>query len=198
MSYTLLLNNKQEIIFMIKTVVKRDGSTQKFQLKKVTHSLQKSMKRAKKRNGITAEILAKEVYLHLLRKGFSKISSEQIRDAVDSVLKSHNLGRVYEAYSLMWLYRHPVKIKAVSKRHGGEENFNVEKIFKSIHKSMRQAHVHSDKFCEIITKDVIKRLEKEYGREKIDTYKIREAIIYVLTKKGLNNIARFYILHKYL
>src|SRR3989304_4234825 len=127
---------------MIKRVVKRDGSTQKFQLKKITHSLQRAMRRSKAKGD--AEAIAKEVYSKL--RG-PRVSSEQIRNAVNVVLEKNKMKKVYDSYSLMWLYRQPVKIKSIIKRHGGQERFNPEKLFKSIHKAMRAARIHNAKLC---------------------------------------------------
>ena len=91
-----------------------------------------------------------------------------------------------------------IKIKYVLKRNGRKERFSSEKLFKSIQKSMKDTDGYDSKMCRKITVEIIRHLEKKYKGKVIDTFRIREAATYYLTKKKLKGIARFYILHRYL
>lgn len=177
-------------------VRKRKGKIEKFRKHKLWKSIHLSMRRTGVDNKQLEEKVTDDVVKHLKRK--KTATSEDIRNAVCVVLKKNKHHEVCDFYSLVWLHAKPVKIKGVIKRSGRKEKFSPEKLFKSVQKSFSNAHVHDGRKLENVTCDILVRLNSRYKGKDVSVEDIRDFIELSLMKHKLDNVAKHYILHRYM
>ncbi len=184
---------------MIKKIRKRDGTIEKFEKKKLTKSIAKACHQANFKL-CPPEVLADDVLKALEKKKKDLVSVEDVRSSVCSVFKENNMIRVCDTYMFVWLHSKKSKIKKVEKRDGTTEDFNSEKIFKSIQKSLHQSHIKDGNFAEKMTKEVILILDKRFGKSKkpVPVWDIKEVIEFVFVKNKLPGVAKKYILYRYM
>ena len=180
----------------IKKVKKRSGKVEKFSKKKLLKSIHISMHRI----GIDDKRLEEKITDGVIKKLGKKriIDTENIRSAVCSVLRKNKHHNVCDFYSLVWLHAKPVKIRNVIKRSGRKEKFSPEKLFKSIQKSFKSSHIHDGLLLESVTREIIYKLGRRYKGKEVPTEDIRNFTEYVLIKRKLNNVAKHYIMHRYM
>jgi transcriptional regulator NrdR family protein len=181
---------------MIERIKKRNGKVEKFSRHKLLRSVQISLQSAGTDYAKIEEKIADTAIAKLGRK--RTVDTEDIRDAVCYALKRHNRHEACDFYSLVWLHAKPVKIKYVLKRHGRKEKFSIEKLFRSVKKAFAGAHVKDGRVLQFVMKDVINLLNKQPTNKVMQTAEIRDLVEYVLVKRGLDNVARHYIMYRYM
>ncbi len=181
---------------MIEKVKKRTGKVEKFSRNKLLRSIHMSMHRVGIDDRHLEEKIADGVIKHLKHRRIA--DTENVRSAVCSVLKQNRHHEVCDFYSLIWLHAKPVKIKNVIKRNGRREKFSPEKLFKSVQKSFKSAHVHDGLILESVTREIIYRLGKRYKSKDVAVEDIRDFVEYILIKRKLGNAAKHYIMHRYM
>jgi len=179
----------------VKSVIKKDGTVQKFNLKKLQNSIDKSLKMTKINNPLLAQNISYEVAYKLDKRN---VTSNDIRKTVEEVLKRRKLNDVYRTYSLIWLRIPKPKLKNVEKRSGGIEKFDTEKLFKSIHKALYSARVHNDQLAARLTKETVKILEKDFKNKTVSTDYIKSVVERVLNKHRQKLAAKHYVIYRYI
>ncbi len=178
-------------------VRKKTHHVQKFDPYKIESSLFRTLKHVGKESHL-ARKLTKEVCYEISNHPKDMIEVDKIRKAIINVLKKNKLRDVIEAYDFVFLHIKNLGLKKVVKRDGRTEAFDPYKIFKSIRKSFTQADIQDGKRCEDITKEVVKILEKKYKGKSVPVENIKEDVEYVLVRHKLPQVAKFYILHRYM
>ena len=181
---------------MIQKVIKRNGKIEKFSRRKLLKSIHISMHRIGIDDKKLEEKITDGMIKHLQRKRI--VDTEDIRSAVCFVLRKNKHHNVCDFYSLVWLHAKPVKIKNVIKRSGRKEKFSPEKLFKSVQKSFKSAHIHDGLLLESVTREIIYKIGKRYRSKEVETEDIRNFAEYVLIKRKLGNVAKHYIMHRYM
>ncbi len=182
----------------IKSVIKRDGTTQKFKRHYLERSVHRAMVAAKFADGEFAKAYAGEVIRELEKSRKEVVKVEKIKSAVCLVLKKHNMKKACDEYMFVWLHLKPVNLTKVMKRDGSIEKFHIEKLFKSIHKSIMHTGINDSKLAHKITKQVITILEKRFDGKTIPIENIKETVEFVLVKAKHPGAAKKYILHRYM
>ena len=180
----------------IEKVKKRSGKTEKFSRHKLLKSIHMSMHRIGIDDKHLEEKITDGVIKHLKHRRVA--DAENIRSAVCFVLRKNKHHNVCDFYSLVWLHAKPVKIRNVIKRSGRKEKFSPEKLFKSIQKSFKSSHIHDGLLLESVTREIIYKLGKRYKGKEVETEDIRNFAEYVLKKRKLGNVAKHYIMHRYM
>jgi transcriptional regulator NrdR family protein len=179
-------------------VRKRDGRTESFSFRKLHASIHQAFRRAGAADHDRASAISHEVRDSLLHKKKKVVAVDEIERTVESVLRRHKLRSVLEAYKLVFLHLHKMKIKTVRKRDGRRQDFDPEKVFKSVCKSFRQAGEPADKRCDKLTQQAVALLEKRYAGKVVPVEEIKETIEFVLVRSKLPKVARAYILYRYM
>ncbi len=181
---------------MIEKVKKRTGRIENFNRNKVLSSIHKSMQQAGIKNLNLEEKITNDVINKLKRKRV--VSVEDIRKAVCHVLKKNKRHRVCDFYSLVWLHAKPVKIIYVIKRDGRKEKFSPEKLFKSVQKSFDRAYVKDGKTLGSVVKEALETLNKRYKDKYVASDEIKDIVEYVLLKRKLPEVAKQYVIYRYM
>jgi len=181
---------------MIERVKKRNGRIEKFSRQKILRSIRISLHMMGKESLKLEEKITDDVINRLKTK--KSVDTEDIRKSVCSALRKNKHHDVCDFYSLVWLHAKPVKIRYVIKRHGGKEKFSPEKLFKSVQKSFNHAHVKDGKRLQDTVNHIFLLLNKKYSNKDIETTEIKDIVEYVLVKRKLDNVAKHYIMYRYM
>lgn len=181
---------------MIEKVKKRNGRIEKFQRHKLLKSIHESLDWAGINDMELEDKLADKAMKSIHEKKI--IDTEDIRNAVCLALKKNKHHEVCDFYSLVWLHAKPAKIRYVIKRHGDNERFSPEKLFKSVQKSFKHAHVKDGKRLQDAINDILAFINKKSGGKYIESYEIKEIVEYVLVKRNLGKVAKAYVMYKYM
>lgn len=181
----------------VQKVVKRTGRVEKFSLHKLEHSISLAMKQANAK-GNSREI-AYHVVTELQKKQRKNaIDVDKIKNVTCSVLRKNGLHKACDYYMFVWLHSKPAKTKKVIKRDGRIVQFHPVRIFKSIQKSMKQAHVKNLLLAGKMTNEVIKIIDRKYKGKPVPVEFIRDTIEHILRKNKLHQAAKAYILYRYM
>src|SRR3989338_9390453 len=180
---------------MPKSVKKRDGHVVKFNRDKIETSIGRSMHHAGEYNEDMASHLADEVAASLRGE---TISSTMIRESITRMLTEHGLAKTAKYYNKSFMTFKGLKIKRVVKRDGSTEAFDPYKIFTSMHKAFIHSKTKDGTVCERITKEVVGLLNKKYGSKPIPVEQIKDHIEYVLIKRKLGKVAKYYIMDRFM
>ena len=181
-----------------KLVIKLDGTEERFRRNKIKTSLTKVLNHIGKHDHHLVDLLVDKIYHQLNKLKRKKLNVDEIRKAIRKVLKEHKMNDAVQFYELVFLHIKNLKIKKVIKRNGRIEKFDPHKIFKSIRKSFSEAGLEDGKKCEHLTKEIIKLLEKKYKNKPIPVENIKEDTEYILIKNKLPQVAKAYILYRYM
>ena len=181
-----------------KLVIKLDGTEERFRRNKIKNSLIRVLNHIGKHDRNIVNVLTDKVCHKLNKFKRIKLNVDEIRVTIRKVLKEHKLNEAAQYYELVFLHIKNIKIKKVIKRTGRIEKFEPHKIFKSIRKSFIQIGLEDGKKCEKLTKEVIKLLEKKYKNKPVPVENIKDDIEYILIKNKLPQVAKSYILYRYM
>ncbi len=182
----------------VEIVIKRNGSTERFQSKKIVEALEKAHAHAHGRKKETEKIWMQEIALKVHKLRPKQLSSDIIRKVVADELKTRNMKPVADHYDFSFLQDSTSFLKKVVKRDGRTQEFSPKKIYKSLRKAFAMAEIHHERECERVTKLIVKRLEKIAGRKPIPVEAIREVAEGVLLETGHRVAAHRYMLHRYM
>lgn len=182
----------------VETVIKRNGTIERFQSQKIIHALEKAHAHAHGRNKETEKVWMQEVALKVHKLRPRQLSSDVIRKVVVDELKTRKMKAVADHYDYSFLQDSKSPLKKVIKRDGRTQEFSPKKIYKSVRKAFTMVSVHHERECERVTKMIVKRLEKMAGRKPIPIEAIREATEEVLEQTGYQTVAHRYMLHRYM
>ncbi len=177
-------------------VKKHSGKVEEFSRHKLLRSIHISMHRIGISDKRLEEKITDGVIKDLKRK--KTVDTEHIRSAVCTVLRRNKHHEVCDFYALVWLHAKPVKIRSIIKRSGRKEKFSPEKLFKSVQKAFKQAHTHDGLLLESVTREIIYKLGRRYKNKDANATDIRDFVEYVLIKRKLGNVAKHYIMHRYM
>jgi len=180
----------------IEKVLKRNGRVENFSLHKLEHSISLAMKQANAKNN--AKEIAHQVAAELHKKYRKKVDVEKIKNVTCSVLVKNGLRKACDYYMFVWLHSKPAKTKKAIKRDGRVVQFHPVRIFKSIQKSMKQAHVKNLLLAGKMTNEVIKIIDRKYKGKLVPVEAIKDAIEFVLAKNKMPEAAKAYILYRYM
>ena len=90
------------------------------------------------------------------------------------------------------------KTTKVIKRDGRAERFQYRKMLSSIRKAMAHAHVRSPDLAESLAKEAVGMINRKYKGKPVPVEAIKETVEFVLVKNKLPNVAKAYILYRYM
>lgn len=181
-----------------KFVKKKDRTTQKFDKGKLESCMLRVLKHVGEKDESLAIRVAHETCTEVGKTKSQTTTSDKIRRAVCKVLRKNKMPKGIEYYECVFLHIKGLKIRKVVKRDGRVEKFNPHKIFKSIRKVFSEVGIEDGKTAEKLTKDVISILEKKYGNKPVPVESIKEDVEYVLVKNKFPQVAKAYILYRYM
>lgn len=174
----------------------RDGKIESFSKQKLRKSIRLSFDRMGIKDSRAEEKITSDAVRHLPRKGV--LDTEDVRNAVCRALKDTKHHNICDFYSLVWLHFRPVTIRYVIKLNGRREKFSVEKLLKSVQKSFAEAYMRNSRLLELVMRDVLEIIDKRHKNKNIDSAEIKAIVDYVLVKRKLPEVAKHYIVHRYM
>ena len=184
---------------MIRLVRKQSGHEEQFRISKLATSISSALRHADMDGKGLGNRIAHEAKEFLEGKGAGgTVGSSEIEQAVLHVLREEGMGKAATFYELVSLHLPSLRIKSVLKRGGGSELFHPQKLFKSIRKAFADSGLTGGKISEELTHKTIDILEAEHDGKPIPTREIKRTVAHLLKERGLNQVEKMYLVHKYL
>ncbi|MBI4017518.1 MAG: hypothetical protein HY366_01075 [Candidatus Aenigmarchaeota archaeon] len=179
-------------------VRKKSGHVVRFSRKKLAGSIKRTLGHVNVEDKHLTDRITRDICAELCRISPVTADADKIRGAVIRILKKNKIPGAAECYDCVFLHIKGLKVKTVIKRSGKREEFEPYKIFKSMRKSFRDAGIEDGKTCERLTKEVVRLIDRKYPGKPVPVEVIKEYTEYVLVKNKMPQVARHYILHRYM